>query len=284
METRPASADDVQAIAELQRRWETARFGAPEQDEDEVRESFDRAEVTRVLLDDARIVAAAWCSGIESTLVVDPDAALAPVYADLLPWVAARPGTAIEALDQDEVLRAALDEHGWRHVRSSFELMRAVTPDFVLAEPQWPEGVTAREFSAADAAAAHQLIYVEAGWTEVPGHHERRFDEWRDMFITENTVPEQQVLAWRGAKLAGLAMGRTFSDGTGWIAQLAMAKDERGRGLARALLLEAFRRRRDAGATTLGLAVSEANRGALKLYLGVGLEITREWMEYTHPS
>ena len=35
-----------------------------------------------------------------------------------------------------------------------------------------------------------------------------------------------------------------------------------------------------AGATSLGLSVQAENRGALKLYLGVGLRIDREWMEY----
>ena len=126
----------------------------------------------------------------------------------------------------------------------------------------------------------YQLIYVDAGWAEVPGHPHREFDDWRDLFITDTTVPDLQVLAWRGDRLVGVSTGRIFSDGTGWIAQLAVAKDERGNGLGRALLLDGLRRRRDAGATVLGLAVQAENRNALDLYLDAGLEIDREWMEY----
>jgi ribosomal protein S18 acetylase RimI-like enzyme len=92
------------------------------------------------------------------------------------------------------------------------------------------------------------------------------------------------VLAWRGERLVGVAIGRMFSDGTGWVAQLAVAKDERGQGLGRALLLEALRRRRAAGATSVGLGVQHENRGALTLYLDVGLTIDREWMQYTLPA
>jgi ribosomal protein S18 acetylase RimI-like enzyme len=165
-------------------------------------------------------------------------------------------------------------------VRSAFDLIRPITPDWVLAEAVWPEGITVRDFGADDAAAVHRLIYVDAAWADVPGHHERPLDEWYGIFVTDRTVPEQQVLAWRGDRLVGIAMGRTFSDGTGWVSQLAVATDERGRGLDRALLLEALRRRHEGGATALGLRVSQANRHAIELYLGVGLAIDREWMEY----
>jgi GNAT superfamily N-acetyltransferase len=88
------------------------------------------------------------------------------------------------------------------------------------------------------------------------------------------------VLVWRGDRLAAIALGRIFSDGTGWVGQLAVARDERRRGLGRAVLLEALRRRADEGASQLGLGVVAANRGALKLYLDVGLEVEREWMVY----
>ena len=281
MHTRPATQTDVPALAELQRGWETAWLGASKESEDEVRESFNHAEASRVLLDNGRIVAAAWCAGTESSMIVDPDVPAEPLYADLLAWFATRPGTSVEALSQDTQLRAALVEHGWQHVRSAFDLIRRITPDWVLAEPAWPSGIVARHFGADDADAVHQLIYVDAAWSAVPGHHERPFDEWYGIFVTDGTVPEQQVLAWRGDRLVGIAMGRTFSDGTGWVSQLAVARDERGHGLGRALLLDAFRRRREGGATALGLSVSQANRHAIDLYLGVGLAIDREWMEYS---
>jgi ribosomal protein S18 acetylase RimI-like enzyme len=75
-------------------------------------------------------------------------------------------------------------------------------------------------------------------------------------------------------------MGRIFSDGAGWVSQLAVARSERGRGLGRALLLESFRRRLAVGATLLGLSVQAVNRSAIGLYLDVGLTVDREWQRF----
>jgi len=86
------------------------------------------------------------------------------------------------------------------------------------------------------------------------------------------------VLAWRGNRLVGVALGRTFSDGTGWVSQVAVSRDQQGQGVGRALIIEAFRRRLAGGATRLGLGVSAANQDALRLYLRLGLAIDREWM------
>ncbi|MDT7574370.1 MAG: hypothetical protein QOH17_703, partial [Pseudonocardiales bacterium] len=129
-----------------------------------------------------------------------------------------------------------------------------------------------------------RLIYVDAGWAEVPGHPARTYQEWREIFVTDKEDPAQQVLASRDGNLVGVAMGRLFSDGAGWVSQLAVAKPERGHGLGRALLLEALRRRMAAGATLLGLSVQGANRGALGLYLSVGLTVDREWQRLVPPS
>jgi ribosomal protein S18 acetylase RimI-like enzyme len=200
----------------------------------------------------------------------------------MLPWFADRPGH-IDVLSRDEAAVAAVESAGWTHEKSAFDLIVDVTPDLNLSEPVWPHGVAVRDFDPADAAAIHRLIYVDAGWADVPGHPERGFEEWQRIFITEHTVVSQQVIAWRGDRIVGVAMGRTWDDGTGWISQLATAKDERGRGLGRAMLLEALRRRVAAGATSLGLSVQAANRGALRMYLEAGLEIDREFRTYSAP-
>ncbi|HYN75634.1 MAG TPA: GNAT family N-acetyltransferase, partial [Candidatus Limnocylindria bacterium] len=114
---------------------------------------------------------------------------------------------------------------------------------------------------------------------EVPGHESRDFEEWHGLFVAKED-PEQQVLAWQDGRLVGVALGRIFSDGTGWVSQVAVPRDLRRRGLGRALILEAFGRRMAAGATGLGLGVSAANVDALRLYLDLGLGVDREWMVF----
>ncbi len=59
-----------------------------------------------------------------------------------------------------------------------------------------------------------------------------------------------------------------------------MPHDLQKRGIGRALLLEAFRRRVAGGAQRLGLGVSAENARALGLYVGIGLQIDREWRTY----
>ncbi len=129
------------------------------------------------------------------------------------------------------------------------------------------------------ARATHRLVYEEAGWADVPGHESRDFEEWYGLFVAKED-PEQQVLAWQDGRLVGVALGRTFSDGVGWVSQVAVPRDLQRRGLGRALILEAFGRRLAAGATSLGLGVSAANVDALRLYLDLGLVVDREWMVF----
>jgi len=241
------------------------------------------AEGSLLAFDSGRLVGVGLRFGSDTVLYVDPDVDPAPAYAQLLPWFADRPGR-VEVLNRDAAAIAAIEAAGWTYDKSAFDLIAEVTPELRLAEPRYPVGIAVTGFRGDDDEAVHRLIYVDAGWAEVPGHPDREFADWHKIFITEHTIPSEQVIAWRGDRVVGVAMGRTWDDGTGWISQLAPAVDERGRGLGRAMLLEALRRKVAAGATSLGLGVQAENKGALNLYLGVGLEIDREFRTYQAPT
>jgi mycothiol synthase len=62
-----------------------------------------------------------------------------------------------------------------------------------------------------------------------------------------------------------------------FIDRLAVRKDQRHRGLAQALLVDAFARGRDHGATRSALS-TDSRTGALSLYLKVGMEVTDIWV------
>ena len=276
---RSIAEADVPDIAGLQQAWDRRWFGAVEHDEADVRESLAglvrSARQGRVLLDDDRLAAAAWWRPGDTTLLIHRDSDAAPAHDELLPWLARGGAVHLEALDRDEALRAALGRHGWQYVRSQFELIRGAAP---LLRAHWPEGITTTPMGD-HAGAVYRVIYDESGWTEVPGQGRRAFDEWHRLFVT-GTESEQQVLAWRAGRLVGVALGTTFSDGTGWVSQVAVVRDQQGRGIGSALLTEAFKRRLDTGATQVGLGVSAENPHALRLYRRLGLEIDREWMAY----
>ena len=278
LRARPATESDLAELVALQEREDKYWFGASEHDEAEVRESIGRAnplaQRSRLVHDDGQLVAAAWWWGPhDAWLMVDEITDAAAVYDDLLPWFAGSGVTRLEALDRDNQRRGALAQHGWEHFLSQFELIRDASP---LPAARWPTGVTTTALGE-DSETVYRVIYDEAGWAEIPGHGRRDLDEWRSLFVS-SVDPQQQVLAWQAGRLVGAALGKTFSDGVGWVSQLAVSRDQQGRGLGTALLMEAFNRRLSAGAARLGLGVSAANKDALRLYLSIGLEIDREWM------
>ena len=280
LSTRPVTAADIPDIAALQQRWDTRWFGAPEEDESEVRASLERVsplEECSVLLHDTdRLVAAGWWwKADDTTLLVDPEISDPGVHDALVGWLVASGSSHAEALAGDELLRAALGKNGWAHWLSQFELMRDAAG---LPAPTWPSDASVTSIED-HAEAVHRLIYREARWADVPGHGDRDLAEWHALFLAGED-PAQQVLVWRDGELVGAALGKTFSDGTGWVSQVAVRPDQQGRGLGRALLLEAFGRRLAAGAVRLGLGVSAANADALRLYESIGLQIDREWMLY----
>jgi GNAT superfamily N-acetyltransferase len=78
----------------------------------------------------------------------------------------------------------------------------------------------------------------------------------------------------------GNAVGTCFlvtSEGSGYVDKLAVRKDRRGLGLARALLADAFANARDHGATRCELS-TDSRTGALGLYERVGMNVTGTWV------
>ena len=274
---------------DLQQRWDTHWFGAPEHADDDVRADIRRVapldERSLVLLDGDRLVAAAWWwRPDDPAVLVDPDPTVdqdgrVAATRDLVAWLGRSGAVQVEAFSHDVVLLDALAEQGWVHVRSQYELVR---PAVALPAPSWPDGVTVSELGD-DPAEVHRLVYEDAGWADVPGHAVRGLDEWLDLFVTGED-PAQQVVAREDGQPVGAAMGKVFPDGTGWVAQVAVHRERQGRGLGTALLAEAFARRAAAGATQVGLGVSATNPDALRLYRRLGLDVDREWLVHGRPG
>jgi GNAT superfamily N-acetyltransferase len=68
-----------------------------------------------------------------------------------------------------------------------------------------------------------------------------------------------------------------LNDQCGFIARLATRKDQRGRGLAQALLVDAFAVAAEHGATRSELS-TDSRTGALSLYEKVGMKVTSTWV------
>ncbi|MFC7467146.1 GNAT family N-acetyltransferase [Actinomadura keratinilytica] len=106
----------------------------------------------------------------------------------------------------------------------------------------------------------------------------RTFERWSADLVHERTDPALWVLAERAGRIVGVAVCdlTTVQDApSGEVCQLAVAREARRTGLGKALLLAAFARFADRGATTVGLDVdSESPTGAHHLYAHAGMAVT----------
>jgi ribosomal protein S18 acetylase RimI-like enzyme len=296
---RPATDADIVVLSRIQDAQDTAWWGSPEGDEDDMRAELNRARLAGGTLDDNSRVAVVRGPGDErvvgfalvleqglATLAVDPAIEQADdASRRLVEWIVATKASVIATPARDRSRLALLAEFGWRPRRSSFELHRdAAIGD--LGEPSWPSRIAPVPFRLGiDDVEVHELIY--SVWTDVAGHTDRPFEQWQALLIHEESfVPELAVVARRDAgrgPVAGVAMCRRYTGGVGWVSQLAVGRPDRGVGLGRSLLIESFRRLVLAGAVTLALDVEAVNVNALGLYRSVGLAVSREWL-YCSPD
>lgn len=121
--------------------------------------------------------------------------------------------------------------------------------------------------------ALHQAAFAEH-WQFVP----TPFDEWlRSRHERSDYDPALWQLAVDRGGLAGAAICFGVRQ-TGWVLDLAVAPDRRGRGLGRALLTAGFRELGLRGHTRVALEVDSENAtGATRLYERAGMHVTRRF-------
>jgi ribosomal protein S18 acetylase RimI-like enzyme len=276
---RPATEDDRDQVLAMARAEDIAWFGEPQFTPEEMGEFLDHlggmAAGVVAVDDTGQVHGYAGVGAVQESILVVHPSDEDPPYAELIDWIRDNGAASLNVYSKDDTRLAALERAGWRHAFSNFELARPGAEP--VEQPTRPDGVSVAEFDrATDVERAHHLIYVDARWADVPGHHERPLEAWRQKFRSQ----EKGWLALRGDRTVGVVIGRVFADGRAWIHQLAVAQDERGNGIGRALLVHAYTELLAAGATSLGLDVQAHNDSALGLYHSVGLEITREWRIY----
>ena len=276
---RPATLADRDALIALGLAEDAAWSGADPVSAEEAGEFIDAFDPGVVLERDGRVAGyAAAREGGGTILLADPADAL-PAIEALVPWLVERGHRQIDAYARDAQRIAWLEARGFRHLHSGFDLRRDADPPPPV--PAWPGGIALARYDAgADAEAVHALVYVDAAWADVPGHSDRSLDSWR-----AGLGPEYSGwIARRDGRPVGWVAGRLFEDGRGWVDQIAVARQARGEGLGRALLLHALAELLEQGATTLALGVQGANDTAIRLYRDVGFEVDREWRTYELPD
>jgi mycothiol synthase len=181
----------------------------------------------------------------------------------------------------DEAFRELVERTGYRRARSSW-LMR-LDMDGPPPPPAWPDGIEVRTFDReADARAVHRL--VEDTFADIGNQPARSYDFWVQVHLERSDFdPTLCFLAADRGELVGANLAQSGPLG-GYVAQLAVRRDQRGRGLGLALLRHAFGELYRRGDREVYLDVDSANRtGATRLYERAGMRVQHRHDNWVKP-
>ena len=284
--SRPLTPDDAAAVHEVMAAEQQQTLGRVDIEEADIvadwaRPSHDLSTQSVGVLDGGRLVGYAEVIG-----TARGDAAVHPGHHGrgigtwLAHWMQDRArsqgqteiGMPVPAGSPGEALMRAL---GYRVRWNSWVLQ--MPAGRALPDRPLPGGHTIRVAeSEEDRRAAHDVI--EDAFLEWSAREKDPYDDWiagvvgRPGFAPWNL----RIVADPSGEVVG-AVYIVLSGDTGFVSKVAVRRDRRGQGLARALLADAFRVAREHGATVSELS-TDSRTGALDLYLGLGMEITDTWV------
>ena len=182
----------------------------------------------------------------------------------------------LTTVDEDEPLRALAARNDFAPHLEVLRMWRPLNGD--LPEPRWPDGVAVRSYDPADARRVHALLDdAYSGWDDefIALPH----DDWVARVTGDDGFdPDLFLLAERGGELVACALNWKPFQQRGWVKDLVVRVDQRGTGLAKALLFEGFRRSEAAGASQVGLkSIANNPTGAVQLYERVGFTTDRRY-------
>jgi mycothiol synthase len=248
------------------------------------RPSFDLVADARVVVDRGRIVAEAEVyKGRRAEAAVHPDARGRGIGSALLRWTQLRArahGSTLVGQTTPDADRAATElfrRNGYQPMWSSWVLSYAI--DGVPLPAELPQGYEFRPF---ELGTDDREVFdvVERAFSEWPDRDRAEYADWRTKTVeAAGFEPSLQLVIVHGGSIVGTAtMVDDGGPGEGWVDQLAVAREHRGRGLGRALLQQGFAVFHARGRASVGLS-TDSRTGALGLYEHVGMRVVRS---YTH--
>ncbi len=284
--SRPLTTSDARAVFEVMAAQELADVGEVVIEEADIigdwqRPSYDLASSSVGVLDGDRLVAYAEVAGSYfGDAAVHPDYRGRGIGTALSVWMrdlARSRGMQVVGMSVPEGSSAdrLLESLGY-YVRWNSWVLQLPEGKEIEAQPL-PEGYSIRTAETeADRRALHEVkedAFLE--WSErdresfedfeAQTRQRPGFEPWNLRVVVD---PDGEVVG---------ACYLQLSDTTGFVSQLATRKDQRGKGLARALLADAFSNAREHGATISELS-TDSRTGALGLYEKVGMVVTSNWV------
>lgn len=283
---RPLTHDDVPALVRVMTAYEIAAVGSAVIQEADIlgdwgRPSFDPATSTIGVFDGTELLGYAEVNGpARGDAAVHPDHEGRGIGTALAGWMqeTARAqgqteiGMPVPAGRSGELLLRALGYHE----RWTSWILELPAGREIVAQPL-PDGYTLRHATAADTKPAYDVI--EDAFLEWSVRAKQPFADWSAQVVGRPGHQPwnlQVVLDGSGAVAGGVHV-TADEDGTGFVDKVAVRADQRGQGLARALLSAAFASARETGNGRSELS-TDSRTGALDLYLGLGMEIRSTWV------
>lgn len=190
-------------------------------------------------------------------------------------------------LEQSPAAVGFADASGYARVRYGFVMRRPLgepIPDAAL-----PEGIEVRPVRPED----HRRIWdadVEA-FRDHFEPRERGEEDFEAAFHGPNVDTSMWRVAWDGDEVVGSVMNAIDPGDNdrigleiGWLEHVSVRRPWRGRGVARALIVESMRVLRERGMTVAALGVDAENpTGALGLYERLGFSPHETWITFRKP-
>ena len=189
---------------------------------------------------------------------------------------------------QDDVgARAIYERHGFAENWYLADMRRDLT--LPIPEAPLPDGLVVRTPLSTE----YRKVF-DADVEAFRDHHgetepqESWYDEWRAHPTFDPTLWK---VAWDGDEVAGQVrtyvdaeQNRLYGLSRGWTEDISTRRPYRGRGLARALLVQSLEMLRDMGYAEAALSVHTENlTGAYRLYESVGFEIESQTIFWERP-
>src|SRR5919112_2397066 len=283
---RPLTMTDARAVFEVMAAQERQDIGTVEIEEADIvgdwqRPSFDVAASTIGIFEGPRLVAYGEVGGDQRS-----DAAVQPAYRGrglgtaIAAWIrdtARSRGEEVVGMPvpQGSPADRLLESLGY-HVRWESWVLELPPGREIVPQPL-PEGYTVRTALTDDERrAVHEV--VEDAFLEWSERDRSSYEDFEARTVRRPGFEPWQlrtVVDPDGATV-GACLTQMASE-FAYVAQLAVRRDRRGLGLARALLVDAFAHARGHGAVRFELS-TDSRTGALGLYRRVGMEVTHTWV------
>ena len=173
--------------------------------------------------------------------------------------------------------RQLLESEGYRVVRHGFRMRRPVAGD--LPDQPLPSGIEIRDVEVDQ----YRPIFdaTNQAFEDHWGHREPTEADFRRNYESPDLDTNLWSVAWEGNQIVGSVQtyvwteeNRLLGVSRAWMERISVRREWRGRGIAKALIVDNLRRLQAAGIDEAMLGVDAQNpMGAVQLYEGLGFEV-----------